>query len=303
MIDRSDARCWSAAVAPALLVLLSGCPDWDALSSAGASCASPAAVTLTPGQKTTVTGDTSTAVNEFGASITCIDKLGPLGPFAGPQLYYKLSLSGGKTYRVELSTPKWDGAIYLFTDTTCQVATIESQCANLASDSGAAGDLEALIVSPTADTTYILAVDSTSATDSGAFIVTIKEGTSPENDVCTAAAPLSLGATVSGDTTFAKDDVTTTACLGDTPGNDVFYRVTLNPGKTYTVTLTSPASFDAAVYAFTSCATPDTTCVGGADDNAGAETFKITPSATTDYWIAVDSFDTLASGSFTLTVQ
>src|SRR5512137_872878 len=117
MIERSDARCWSAAVAP-VLVLLSGCLDWDALSSGPALCASPLPVTLAPGQKATVTGDTSTSVNEFEASIAC----GTFPPFTGPQLYYRLSLSGGKSYRVELSTPKWDGAIYLFTDTTCQAA-------------------------------------------------------------------------------------------------------------------------------------------------------------------------------------
>jgi hypothetical protein len=82
-----------------------------------------------------------------------------------------------------------------------------------------------------------------------------------------------------------------------TPGSEHIYKVSLTAGKKYQLkvepSMGTGATYDynVAFYAFSSCATPLTSCLGGADAqySGTAEEFQITAATTGDVYIAVDS--------------
>ena len=132
-------------------------------------CAQATLLTLVAGKASAV-GDTSTATNQFGTSITC----GTSYDYDGPQLYYIVSLPAGKTAKVTVTpSTSWDLAAYAFTDATCTAVTVDKQCAAWFSDSAGAGQAESFSITTTTQQTFVLAVDSYAATQSGAFSLTI----------------------------------------------------------------------------------------------------------------------------------
>jgi hypothetical protein len=137
-----------------------------------ASCATPEALTLTT-SPVTKTGDSGLGPNQFGKQIVC----GLSSGYPGNQLYYKVTVTNGKkTTFVLTPTGTWDPAIYAFTDTTCTVATINTQCAANFKDDGFGGDPETLEITPagaTGTTDYIVVVDSYAANSGGAFSLQI----------------------------------------------------------------------------------------------------------------------------------
>jgi len=172
---------WSAPYdyGPFTLTIETGTPPLNA------SCANAQALALGPGT-TTVQGDTSAFVPNEHPTLSCGGKT----PYTGPQLYYKLPLVGGTTYRFKL-TADFLAFFYLFTSATCIEADIEADCAS----DGASGDtmwaaaqtpLE-LAFSPKKSGTYHLAVDSWSPSVSGAFTLDVSELVVP-----TLCAPLSF---------------------------------------------------------------------------------------------------------------
>jgi hypothetical protein len=111
------------------------------------------------------------ATNQFGQVITCGSKY----HFVGPQLYYRLSLEGDKTYTLELSPSGWDAALYLFSDVTCTAGTINSQCstAGFAADLNGVDGKETLIIKPTVAGDYLLVVDSYALDEAGPFTLVV----------------------------------------------------------------------------------------------------------------------------------
>ena len=81
--------------------------------------------------------------------------------------------------------------------------------------------------------------------------------------------------------------------------------LTLNAATTYTIEVQPTGSFDPAVYVFTDCVDPATSCVGGEDVGMGGgmESLTITPPTTQTYYIGVDSWTGGEIGAFTLTVK
>jgi hypothetical protein len=133
-------------------------------------CSSPKSITLSS-SPTVLSQSTALASNEFGTTIKC----GLSYDFDGPQLYYLLSLEQSKTYTIEVTPTGWDVVLYLFTDTTCDPATINSQClpTQMHADGFYIGEKETLTISPSVSMSYILAVDTWSPDQKGAFSLSI----------------------------------------------------------------------------------------------------------------------------------
>jgi hypothetical protein len=139
-----------------------------------AVCSGAKAVTLGAGGKATITGDTSSFVTNEFTKLSCGGKT----PYTGPQLYYKVQLTGGKAYRLRLSAD-FLAFFYLFTPASCTEQAIETACAS----DGQSGDtmwvmpqvpLE-LSFTPQSSGVVHLAVDSWSPSVGGKFTLDISE--------------------------------------------------------------------------------------------------------------------------------
>jgi hypothetical protein len=292
------------------------------------TCATAKVLTLagTP-KKVVETGDTGDSTDQF-AGINCGGNV--LGPWPGPQLYYKVTLDGGKKYRVTLNAGAVDSALYAFPSATaCTEAAINTACTSPANDplniwnaDVGYGSGESLLIAPPASPTTVswtIVVDSYDAAEKGFFTLTVEEYTPAANALC--ASPETLALTTSpvtktGDTTlgpnqFAKEIVCGTQSNYD--GNQLYYKVTLQNGKKYTLDLTPTGAWDPALYAFmdATCtvATINTQCTNAFIDDGfdgDPEKLEITPagaSGTTDYIIVVDSYSANAGGAFSLKIS
>lgn len=139
----------------------------------------------------------------------------------------------------------------------------------------------------------------------------------PQNGGASCASPATLPlpaspTTVLGDTAGAPDEFGLHLTCGSQMTYDApqrYYRVALSAGATYSIKV-APVGYDVAVYAFpagTACTAPalNAQCKGHLADAWGgtsAEQLNLTPAASGDWIVAVDSFDPLASGQFTLTI-
>jgi hypothetical protein len=291
-------------------------PD-SVVSVPGASCKAAVAVTPSTGGTTTLKGTTRGAPNEFGKKIKC----GTGTDFDGNQVYYKLTLSAGTAYRMVLNPSGWDGALYLFLDGTCTPATIDAQCALNVADDGGSGEKETLVYAPPVSGTYLLAVDSYSATASGSFSLTIDGFTPAAASDCKKPTKVTLGSskvTLNGDTSKGAVNQFGTAinCGGVTgmPGPQLYYSVTLAAGKAYSLTL--KPSFDARLYVFSQSACGVTSSINaacGSQGNTGVysgevklgttKTLVFKPQTAGTYLVAVDSTSQGKAGAFSLELE
>jgi hypothetical protein len=277
-------------------------------------CAGAATLLLTD-HKVAVQGTTVGAGNEYGSAVRC----GEATALAGPQRYYKLTLSELSTYRVTLK-PDFDAALYLVSD--CSANIINADCGS-AGQSGdftgpvAAGATATLTFAPPAGGDYLLAVDSASATSSGTFQLAVEEFTSAPNGTCTTAAPLALvndSASVQGTTLGAKNEFgqQITCRLGlDFDGPQAYYSVALQANTWYRLSLA--ADFSASLVVFNSAAgckpvNIEADCGGRTGTvlplvPAGvSRATAFSPPVDGTYVIAVDSSAPSAAGQFTLDV-
>ena len=134
------------------------------------TCAKAKALTLT-GSPSVELGATGPLKNDL-AGVTCGTTL---GPWSGPQAYYKVTLMKGRTYTVTL-TPEatFDPALYAFeAATSCSAGAINAACTGTSSDKLGGGLQETLTFSPGKDTEMILVVDSWSPSEVGKYSLTI----------------------------------------------------------------------------------------------------------------------------------
>ena len=146
-------------------------------------------------------------------------------------------------------------------------------------------------------------------------------GPRPANSLCSAPQPLSLSGgkvAVSGDTFPAVNefdsDLTCDSVLGPYPGPQVYFLVALAAGKTYKLTV-APDKFDVALYAFpasTACdaAAINAACASHVRDTPDtkpymgkAEAMLLAPQQSGDWIIAVDSYNPLEAGTFSLSIE
>jgi hypothetical protein len=137
------------------------------------SCAQPKLLSLQSGTVLEA-GDTSPLANDL-AGISC--GLTGVGPWSGPQAYFQLALTGGKSYQIDLQPEAgFDPALYAFpASTACTADAVNAACAGSASDQLGPGVAESLLLKPAADTTMMLVVDSWSTSEVGSFTLSVVE--------------------------------------------------------------------------------------------------------------------------------
>lgn len=160
----------------------------------------------------------------------------------------------------------------------------------------------------------------TSGVPSGCSFRQTTTGTPPSNDNCSAPAPLSLNATVPGDTTFAQNDfaypTASQSCTSTRNGGpDVVYSFTPVATGSFTVTVTPQTSadggqWDPVIYLLPTCPTScDQTpaCTVGADSFVDGQPVSLNfgGTANTTSFIIVDHWSGISGpfgGPFTIDV-
>jgi hypothetical protein len=287
----------------------------EILPPSNSTCATAAPITLAGG-KTTVTGSTVGSKDEFSTL-----KCGGYTAFAGPQVYYSLSMSQGKVYKFSITPAGFSAYTYLFSSSAgCSASSIETSCASKVSGDkwGSFYSKGLFFFIPSTSGTYLLGVDSSSSTTQGEFTLDIEETLPPANSTCATAQAITLlagKATVNGSTVGAKDEFSTLKCGGYTSfaGPQVYYKVNMTAGKSYKLTLTV-SGFSAYLYAFPSsanCAQSaiETACAskGTSGDKWGSvyssSTYTFSPGTSGTYVLAVDSSSSTYAGDFTLAIE
>lgn len=275
------------------------------------SCAAAAKLTFS-GAAASALGDASLANNTmtlpYGNSCTN-------GASVGPDLFYSVTLTGGKVYTVKLNPDAgYNAAVYVLSG--CGNPATACLCG---SNDAWAGSAEQLVFYPQTTGSYIIGVDSSypfSSSDSrGKFTLDVAELPVSPGDSCNKPLALTWScgkAVVTGDTSKATNTIkfAGAGCPGGAGGGpELFYSVHLTANKTYNVLVTptgaSSTSYDIAAYAFTSCGDPAGSCLGGVDSgfNGTAEKFVVTPKSSGPQIIAVDGRHYAAKGTFSLEVS
>ena len=291
-------------------------PDLVPPPPANDTCAKAKALTFSAG-KISEAGDTSKSANEFGTAITC----GGFSPYDGPQLYYKVKLTAGKLYSVQV-TPgaTFDPALYaLPASSGCTSSGVSAGCKGQVTDvigKGSSG-VETLTLKPSLTEEWLLVVDAYTASEKGKFTLTVSETLPASNDKCNKALLMTLAAgkaSATGDTSTAANEHSTTITCGtsyDYDGPQLYYRVVLPANQTFKVTATPKTAWDLSAYAFTDATCTgsiiSSQCAGWISDSGGkgkAESFFITTGAAQQNFIlAVDSYASTQKGAFELKVE
>jgi hypothetical protein len=290
------------------------------------TCATAQELTLKNGKATTQ-GDTSSAADD-NIQVSC-----GIAPFTGPQVYYWIKLTQGKSYILKVSSPTVvPPAFYLFGD-SCNPKQIDADCGSKGK-TGIVVTTETqkrwLPVPPQSPTTtglffpaktgiYRIAVES-HPQSFGAFKLEIEELSPPPNSACATAQKVTLGSgttIVKGDTTGVPNEFST-AIDCKTPmkmlGSQLYYQVNLTAGKTYSFTLTPGVSFKHAVfYVFGDSCTEsaiNADCsskgkTGDFQDVFGSlpTSVTFTPAKSGLYHFVVDAPTPLSYGSFEVTIK
>lgn len=292
--------------------------DSSSGSYTNTTCANPALITLKNDQAT-IKGDTTNSKDEY-PSVDCSNSL---GPWPGPQLYYRVTLEAGKTYDFTL-TPKFDAALFAFpASTACNAKDINTACTGPSadpknvynSDNAGSSAKENVVITPKTTGAWIIAVDSYSTTTYGSYTLDVSLKKKMTHVTCNTPEKLVWSGTTAkskGDTTGVSNYMQfsgSTSCVKNTaPGGDLFYTVDLVKGKAYRVQVDPSSSYNVSVYVFTSCTKIEATCVAGADTaySGSAEKLLFTAPATGTYFIGVDSQykagTSLSYGTFDITV-
>jgi hypothetical protein len=280
---------------------------------AHSACSAPQALSLVGGVAS-VTDSTAAAKDEF-PQVSCGN---PMGPWPGPQLYYKVQLSAGTEYKVTLKPAGFDAALYAFpAATACSDTAIDAACAGPTHSGDQVGvSQELLRIKPTATGDWIVVVDAYSAGQAGLFTLAVEEVIPPANGACGQAQLLALQngqALVSGDTSGSANEFGAQISCGGPlglAGPQVYYRVAASAGVQLLLAL--KAGFPAYLYLFPA---PAGTC-GATEVEAGCaaaghlgplgpnvgQTLSYTPAASGDVIVAVDSASPTAGGTFQLKV-
>ena len=121
-----------------------------------------------------VAGDTGPARNDL-VGIRCGSAV---GPFEGPQHYYRLALPAGLSLQIELEgAGSFDPALYGFAAaTSCDAASVEAACRGQVSDAVGGGVTERLTLGPLAALSeWIVAVDSWSPSEVGPYTLLLSD--------------------------------------------------------------------------------------------------------------------------------
>ncbi len=249
-------------------------------------CSNATPLAMTAGQGT-ASGDTSTSTDQV--KLTSSGCTGYSSP--GPDLFYAVTLTGGKRYTVTLTPAE----------------SFDDPRGSCVKGDDVVGDglEEVLYLAPSATALHYIGVDSYGASVSGSFSLVVAEYVPPQNDVCSGAAAMSWSgakAAINADTAAATNKVQLKSIYCDateTRGGDLFYAVDLAAGKGYKIEVTPSSSFDPAIYIFTDCDKVSSSCLGGADAgfSGAAERLGFIASTTGTHIIGVDSYSSSNFGA------
>ena len=273
------------------------------------SCSLPFKSLPVSGGKGTVSGEvlkTEATSKVDLAATSCTSKV-----TKGAEHIYAAYLVANVKYYISLTPASgYDASLYVFTD----CAKIAPTCL-AGADAKSSGTAEAVNFTPPVTGIYFLGVDSkyaasTSSYSYGKYTLAVQEAKAPANDTCAGATTLSfpsgkMSITEAGTTLFAtnKSSMTSSGCTKKTSdGPDMFYKINMVKDTLYKLKL--DGSHNVSMYLFSDCANISTSCVKGADEwSYTEEEISFTPTATKDYYIAVDGRSSTDSGLFTLTVD
>ena len=281
------------------------------------TCAKATALKLT-NNTVTVNGTTAAATNEFGTSVNCKESY---YTYPGKQLYYKLNMVAGHTYRIHLTPSFYYAVMYVFRS-TCTAAAINGDCAS----NGQTGVEDIYVNADTTATVFYtpsvgglhrFGVDSRDANSHGAFTLVVEKWKKPANSSCTGAAAIKVPATITSDTTGATNEFGTSINCGDymtiMRSTQLYYKVSLTAGKTYTFKLSSQYHM-ARVYIFGGACTSSainndcgsggkTGAVSGNVYSGQTGTLTFQPGKSGTYIVAVDGTYPTYFGGFTLSIN
>jgi len=284
-------------------------------------CAEAQRLTFSGGS-VSVSGDTSTGVNEYGSSVNCGQKSMTLN---GPQRYYIVKLTKGQDYRYSLLSEFSYARMVIFF--ACGASQINTDCGSNGKTGDISGEIHSgktgvLFFRPTTDGDYYLAVDSTNTGGyaQGKYTLTIEEFTTPYNSACSKAKALSLSTgkvEVQGTTSGAQNEYGSSIACGHSyytySGPQVYYRVPLSAAKSYVFTL-KPKFDNARFYVFgnqcdAGAINKDCSSKGYSGEVSGSISpggygIKIfSPATSGDFTVAVDSTAPKFFGGFSLTIE
>ena len=286
------------------------------------TCAKATQLKLT-NKTATVTATTTSASNEFGTSINCKSNF---YTYPGKQVYYKLTMLKGHTYRINLK-PSYNYAVMYVFRSICNATSINNDCGSGGSTGAvdysiSASNGDTIEFKPTASASYTIAVDSRSNNYAGSFTLKVEDYVAPTNSKCTSATTIKLSggkASVKGNTSGIPNEFGNQIRCGMSgwyalDGRQLYYKVALTKGKQYKVSLTSKFN-NAYFYMFKTSCVPSainadcasngkTGLISGSISNTtGTRLFS--PASSGVYYIAVDSTSTASSssGEFTLALE
>ena len=232
---------------------------------------------------------------------------------SGPDVVYTFTLAAPQlvvaTVTPDAQSAAWDPVVYFRKVCGDGLPANELGCKEV----GPAMATAARAILPAG--TYFLWVDGFGGSfGSGSLSVAVSTPPPvPANDTCAAAAPITLGQTLMGDTTSAADDLgaaISVVCdvdgLGSFPGEDVVYSFRALANGTATITLKSDGTWDPVLWISPGMCTADGSTCMDASDNPGVmatETIPLATTAGTTYYLVVDSTRIGNSGPFTISVQ
>lgn len=286
------------------------------------SCATAAPLTLVNGS-VTVASSTAVAKDEFP---TLLCKAGVLTSSAldGPQLYWSLPMSVGKTYALSLTANYASAYLYVFDGgKPCSVANVAVDCQS----SGISGlglgpfsnSTRTLYFTPQATATYKIAADSYGV--GGDVSLTVRELAPPTNDSCATAQTLTLvgnQASVSGFTVGAADEFVGAIKCGlglHFAAGQTYHKVNLQAGVEHVIKVST--DHPAEVYLFRGSSACNSAAIeadcaskGVSGDHrsltavvGGTVQFGVTPTVSGDYYIVVDGRMAENVGAYDITVN
>lgn len=270
------------------------------VAPAGDTCAN--AVTLTEG--TPLTGDNSTATNDYAPGSTCSSS----GAISGEVVYSFTPTQTAKYDIKAVGSGGFSPSIYVATNcTTTDGGITINSCVTDSNSSEATvrADL-------TAGTAYNVFVDGLGGAV-GAFTLSADvfvPPTPPANDTCANATALTASTSTSGTLDGATVQYTAsgsvTNCSSFT-GSDVFYTFTATTAGSYEITTESTNGSDLVLTVLPAGACPAngalTACFASADEEvADPEVLPVTLTANQTITIVVSGYATSASGTFSLSV-
>lgn len=280
-------------------------------------CADAEEIILSQGGAATVTGNTGAGARDEFPELQCTGS----SPLDGPQLYYRVALTAGTTYRVALS-PEFKAFHYIFSSVGCEEASIVVDCKS----GGATGDAPLLewgnesreiYFTPQTSGPHVITVDSPD--DRGAFTLRVETFAAAVNGACQSAAPITLSggkAVIEGNTAMIANEFPGLLC-GWTDsrlaGSQVYYTLDVEGHKLYEFRLNP--TFTASLVLFPSVSACQQELVEAACSTSGGGSVKsfIFPSnsAVLRYqpvadgllYVSVDGVTPETRGSFQLEVR